>query len=410
MIFMFMNAFETLTYLIEHAENGSVAALVTQDNTPIIITKDDEYSFSAYVCTNTGDVKRIKEEFDKTTFHKAVLDFLDEIGDFIGKEVTELSLSNIALFPNCIPKKEERKEHKREINIAEKINDFKKINSPYYAIPLLTDNGKLFAFIPEIDGTADLDFIIKSISKIEEKPKPVNLDLNSIYPILFTSKLDPKMGNPFTSAGNYTFFTAVYVYQDTEGSEKFMGQNMLKSSGKFFSTSPHGSMRTENLEFLSSSHKKGNIYVGFFVKGEKIIELQSLDLVDLHLENKIRVNDYIFSSFSLTARNGIIDFESYDKVMTNFINFALAKSNGREVLKDVIEIHSMGGIDLPFVKNSSGQNISVVDPISYWYYKVYEKTDELKDCNDCPLAEKVNERNFLISILRRKGWISAFLL
>jgi hypothetical protein len=405
-----MNAFETLTYLIEHAENGSVAALVTQDNTPIILTKDDEYSFSAYICTNTGDVKHIRKEFDKTTFHKAIIEFLDEIGDFIGKEVTELSLSNIALFPNCVPKREEKKEHRREINITEKISEYKKLNSPYYAIPLLTDNGKLFAFIPEIDGTADLDFITKSICKIEEKPKPVNLDLNSIYPLLFTSKLDLKMGNPFTSSGNYTFFTAVYVYQDSKGVEKFMNQNMLKSSGRFLSTTPHGSMKTENLEFLSSAHKKGNIYVGFFIKGEKIIEIQNLDLIDMHLENKIRVNDYVFSSFSLTAKNGIIDFQSYDRAMSNFINFALAKSNGREVLKDVIEIHSMGGIDLPFVKNSSPQSISVIDPISFWYYKIYEKTEELKECTDCPLAEKVKERNSLISLLRRKGWISAFLL
>ncbi|MBW9141174.1 MAG: hypothetical protein K1T65_05705 [Candidatus Aramenus sp.] len=409
-----MNPFETLSFIVEHAENGSVAVLVTQDNVPIILTKEDEFSFSAYLCTSDGEVKHFRKEFNKTTFHRAILEFLDEVKEAIGKDVVELKLSNAAMFPECVPKREPRREGKKrekeEVNLEEKVRELKSLPSFYHLIPLVTDNGKLFSFVPEVGGTVEVDFVVKAPVKVDGTKTPVNLDAKSLYSVLSTVKLDPKLGNPFSTEGSFTFFTAIFVHQETKGKGKFMNVEMDKSVGRFLSLSSKGTVRTETMEFLSFPHKNNGLYVGFFVKGQEIVELQSVDIVATHKEGKFRVNDYVFSSFTLTSRDGSLKLEDYDRAMSGFVNLLLSKSNGREVLKDVIELHSMGPLDLPMVKGVSNNVISVVDPISFWYSKVYERSDEVKECVDCPFAEKVRKRDFLLSALRRKGYFASFLL
>jgi hypothetical protein len=404
-----MKAYDLISYLLEHAENGSIAALTTEDNIPILLTKNDEYSFTAYICTQDGEVKTVKKTFDKTTFHRAVLDFIDEVEEYIGKEINDVKISDVALFTNCIPKREERKPREKRDNLLDMISELRKVSEPFYVVPLLSNQGKLIAYVPEIGATSYFDFMVNNVSIVNGKIEPASPDLKLLYLVLFTNKLDPHNGNPLTTLDNITFFTAVFIDNGDKGKGEFEGKSVNKRIGRFFLSTYKGGLRTEELEFFDlSSLNKGRLYAGLFVKkDEKILRIGGISLVDFHNSGKLEINEYLFASFSQSARNGILDFSNYDKFFSNFLNLAISKSDARSLLKDVIEIHSMM-TDMPFALQNVNNQISIVDPISFWYYSI--KGEDIKECNDCPLKDKVNLRKEIFNTLRRRGWLNAFFI
>ncbi|BDC19424.1 hypothetical protein [Acidianus sp. HS-5] len=404
-----MKAYDVISYLLEHAENGSIAALTTEDNVPILLSKNDKYSFTAYICTQNGEVKTIKKIFDKTTFHRAVLDFIDEAEDYIGKEINDVKISDIALFTNCIPKKEERKPKEKKDTVPELVSELRKVSEPFYVVPLISDKGKLVAYVPEIGAIDYFDFMTNSVSLVNGKVQPVNPNLKSLYLVLFTNKLDPHNGNILTTLDDLTFFTSVFIDNGDKGKGEFNGKSVNKRLGRFFLSTYKGGLRTEELEFFDlSSLNKGRLYVGLFVrKGDKILRIGGFSLVDFHNSEKLEINEYLFSSFSQSAKNGILDFTNYDRLFSNFLNLAISKSDARSLLKDVIEIHSMM-IDMPFALQNINNQISIVDPISFWYYST--KGEDIKECVDCPLKDKVNLRKEIFNIIRKRGWFNAFFL
>ncbi|ARM76062.1 hypothetical protein [Acidianus manzaensis] len=409
-----MKAYDVLSYLIEHADNGSVAALTTEDNVPILIIKNNEYSFTSYICLHSGEVKSIFKEFDRTTFHRAILDFIDEVSAYLGTSITELKLSDAALFTDCIPKKEEKpkrkiEKKKEEENITDKIQKLRIIEKPFHVIPLLTDQGKLIAYVPEISTISSFDFITKSVSIIDDKISPANVDFKQLYLTLFSNKLDPHQGNPFTTINDITFFTASFIDLGDKGKGDFNGKNVNKRLGRFFIGTYKGGLKTTDIEFLDfDSLNKGRLYVGLFIrKNEKILKLSGMSIVDLHESGKLTLNSYLFASFAQTAKNCVINFADYDKLFSNFLNLGLAKSDGRSILKDAIEIHSMM-IDLPFSEQISNNQIKIVDPISYWYYS--SNNEDIRECIDCPLKDKVSLRKDILASLKRKGWLNAFII
>lgn len=408
-----MKAYEVLSYLIEHAKEGSIAALTTEENIPILIVKNDQYSFTSYICLQEGEVKTIFKEFNKTTFHRAILDFIDELSSYIGKDINELKVSDIALFPNCLPKKEERSkrrvEQKEKDNLEQKITELRNIQKSFHVVPLLVDNEKLIAYIPEISALKDFDFVVKSVVKVNDKIETVNVDLSKLYLVLFTNKLDPDKGNPLTTIHNLTFFTACFIDLGDKGKGEFNGKSVNKRLGRFFIATYKGNLKTQDIEFLDSETlNKGRLYFGLFVKkDDRIVKLNSMSLIDLHISGKVTVNSYLFSSFSQTAKNDIINFSDYDRLFSNFLNLALAKTDGRSIIKDVIELHSMM-IDLPFSVQISNNQLKVIDPISFWYYSINNM--ELKECTDCPLKDKVIIRKEIVNVLKRRGWANVIIL
>lgn len=406
-----MKAYDVLSYLIEHAKEGSVAALTTEENVPILIVKNNEYSFTSYICLHNGEVKTISKEFDKTTFHRAILDFIDELTMYLGKEINELKVSDAALFTDCLPKKEEKSRRKveRKENIPQKIEELRNLEKPFYVMPLLTDNGKLIAYVREISAVKDFEFIVKSVSKIGDKIEPATIDLSTLYLILFTNKLDSTQGNPFTSINNLTFFTACFIDLGEKGKGEFNGKATNKRIGRFFIATYKGGLKTQDIEFLDFDVlNKGRLYLGLFVKkDDKILKLSSMSAVDLHMSGKITINSYLFASFSQTARNDIINFTEYDKLFSNFLNLAIAKSDGKSILKDTIELHSIL-TDLPFSLQINNNQIKLVDQISFWYYSITK--EDIRECTDCPLKDKVELRKEIVNMLKRKGWMNAFIL
>ncbi|AWR97416.1 hypothetical protein DFR86_07545 [Acidianus sulfidivorans JP7] len=413
-----MKAYDVLSYFVEHADNGSIIALTTENNIPILVIKNDNYSFISYICYN-GEVKSISKNFDQTTFHRAILDFIDEISVYLGADIKELKISDAALFTDCIPKKEEKPKRnmekrkkelkKEEESITEKIQELKKLEKPFHIVPLLSDQGKLIAYVPEISSVNSFDFITKYVSLVDNDIKSVSIDFKQLYLTLFTNKLDPHQGNPFTTVNDITFFTASFIDLGNKGQGEFNNKKINKKSGRFFIGTYKGGLKTEDLEFLDfSESNKGRLYVGLFVrKGEQILKISSMSVVDLHDSGKITLNSYLFSSFAQSAKNDIVNFADYDRLFSNYLNLALAKSDGRSILKDAIEIHSMM-IDLPFSEQIENNQIKVVDPISFWYYS--SNNEDIKECVDCPLKDKVKLRKDIINILKKKGWMNAFLV
>lgn len=406
-----MKAYDILSYLVEHAKEGSIAALTTKENIPILIVKNDEYSFTSYICLQNGDVKTIVKEYDKTTFHRAILDFIDQITLYLGGEINELKISDAALFTNCLPKKEEKSRRKTKIeeNIPQKIEQLRNIQKPFHVIPLLTDNQKLVAYVPEMAALKDFDFIAKSVSRVDNKVEPATIDFAKLYLVLFTNKLDPNQGNPFTTINNTTFFTACFIDLGDKGKGDFGGKNTNKRIGRFFIATHKGGLKSQDTEFLDfDTLNKGRLYLGLFIKkDDKILKLNSMSLVDLHISGKITLNSYLFSSFAQTARDDIVHFADYDKLFSNFLNLAVAKSDGKTILKDTIEIHSMI-TDLPFSAHMDNNQIKIVDPISFWYYSI--NNEDIKECYDCPLKDKVALRREIVSMLKRRGWMNVFIL
>lgn len=404
-----MKAYDLISYLLEHAENGSVAALTTEDNIPILLTKNDDFSFTAYVCTQDGEVKTIKKTFDKTTFHRAILDFIDEVEEYLGKEIKDVKISDVALFTNCIPKKEERRPREKRDVLPDMISELRKVSEPFYVIPLISNQGRLIAYVPEIGATNYFDFMVNNVSIVNGNVRPANLDLKSLYLVLFTNKLDPNNGNPLTTLDDITFFTAVYIDNGDKGKGEFDGKTINKRIGRFFISTYKGGLKTEELEFFDlSSPNRGRLYAGLFIKkGDKILRIGGISLVDFHNSGKLKINEYLFASFSQSARNGVLDFSNYDKLFSNFLNLAISKSDARSLLRDIIEIHSMM-VDMPFALQNVNNQISIVDPISFWYYSI--RGEDVKECRDCPLKDKVSLRKEIFNILRKRGWLNAFFI
>jgi hypothetical protein len=405
-----MKAYDLLSYLFEHLEPGSVVVVTTnKENIPIMLTKEDEYTISAYVC-RSEEVKRLHEVFDKPTLHRAVLDLLNQLADFLNFQVDELNIANTASFPECIPKKEPKKvergeKKKRTEDVKSLIEAMKTLPQEYDIVPLITKDGKLVSLVLQNQSLVTIDKIVKVPSHLSNGSiTPIKADFETLNYVLSTIKFDLQKGNPLSSLDNLTFFTALFIDNGDIGEGEFLGRKIPKRSGKFFTTTSKGTLHPLPLEFLDyNKNKKGGLYVGYFIHdGQNFVRLGGFDLLETHEEGKFTINAYIFSSFLVGSRDFVVDYQTYDKLLGNFVNSVLSKGIGGKYVKDVLELENLL-YDILYVKNVNGNNISIVDPISFWYYK--SRGEEVNLCTDCELKDKVELWNKIIKI-----WFKEFIL
>ena len=397
-----MKAFDLLAYMFEHLEAGSVVGLVTNGNTPLMLTKDSEYEVSVYICKDEN-VKKFHVVFDKPTLHRAVLELLQDISDYLGENVEELNISNSIKFEDCIPKKQERKApQKKRVSVESLIEEMRQLPQQYELIPLFSDNGKLISLVLENLSLIPFDKVVKTISRVSNGDvSPINADPTTLLYVLSTLKFDLKKGNPFSTYEKYTFFTALYIDMNVIGEGEFLNKKMYKKQGKFYTANPKGSIRPIPLEFLDLSKdvKKG-LNVGYFVHdGEKFVKLNSIDLLEYHEKNVFSINAYLFSSFIVTQKDFTVDYQSFDRLLSNFVNSVISKGVGAKYVKDVFELENLI-YDIQLVRSVSGNTISIVDPISFWYYK--SRGEEVKLCDSCEVKDKVDLWNRIIKNFYRE--------
>lgn len=402
-----MKAFDLLAYMFEHLEPGSVAGLITTDNTPLMLSKDNEYEISIFVCKEEN-VKKFHKTFDKPTIHRAVLDLLTELSEYLGKNVEELNISSNVKFDECLPKRHERVERKpkrQAVDMKALLEEMRKLPKEYELVPLFTDNGKLIALVLENLSLRPFDTVVKTISRvIDGTITPFNTDQASLLYVLSTLKFDLQKGNPFSSYEKYTFFTALYIEMGEVGEGEFLKRKMVKKQGKFYTVTPKGALRPLPLEFLDlSKWKKNTLNVGYFLHdGENFIKLNSIDLVEYHAKNIFSINAYLFSSFLATQKDYAVDYQDFDRMLSNFVNNVISKGIGSKYVKDVFELENLL-YDIQLVRSVSGNTISIIDPISYWYYK--SRGEDVKFCDSCELKDKAELWNRII-----KNFYKEFLL
>lgn len=399
-----MKAFDLLTYLLEHLEEGSVIGLTTSDNIPFMLSKDSDYEVSIYVCKDEN-VKRFKKKFDKPTLHRVALEILDEISGYLGKDIEELNINNNVKFEECLPKKAERKPIKKTVDLKALIEEMRKLPKEYELIPLFTENGKLLALVIENLALISFDKIVKTISRVSDgNISPINPNPVDLLYVLSTLKFDLQKGNPFSSYDNYTFFTAFYIDMGEIGEGEFLGRRMYRKQGKFYTVTSKGSLHPLPLEFLDLDKEKGNsLYIGYFIHdGNNFVKLNAIDLLEYHKKGTFTINAYIFSSFLVTQRDFNVDYQGFDKLVSGFVNNVLSKGVGAKYVKDVFEREGLL-YEIPLVKNISGNTISIVDPISFWYYR--SKGEEVNVCESCEVKDKVELWNKII-----KNYYREFLL
>jgi len=397
-----MKAFDLLAYMFEHLEAGSVVGLITTGNTPLMLTKDSEYEVSVYICKDEN-VKKFYVVFDKPSLHRAVLELLQDISEYLGESIEELNISNNVKFEDCILKKQERKTpQKKKVSVESLIEEMRKLPRQYELIPLFTDNGKLISLVLENLSLIPFDKVVKTISKVSDgNVSPINIDPTTLLYVLSTLKFDLKKGNPFSTYEKYTFFTAIYMDMAVIGEEEFLNKKMYRKQGKFYTVNPKGSIKPIPLEFLDLSKdvRKG-LNVGYFVHdGEKFIKLNSIDLLEYHEKNVFSINAYLFSSFIVTQKDFTVDYHRFDKLLSNFVNSVISKGVGARYVKDVFELENLI-YDIQLVRSVSGNIISIVDPISFWYYK--SKGEEVKVCDSCEVKDKVDLWNKIIKNFYRE--------
>ncbi|BCU71008.1 hypothetical protein [Stygiolobus caldivivus] len=409
-----MKAYELLAYLLEHTQPGSIVVVTTLDNVPIMIDKQDEYNIVAYVCKNE-EVKKFRETFDKPTVHRAVIDLINNLSSYLQTQVDELNLANSVSFPDCVEKREARqREVKREKTKVAKpqkedikllIEQMKALPNEFDVLPLLTKEGKLVSFVPQNLSLISFDKIVKTMSHVEgENLTPINPDLQVLNYVLSTVKFDLQKGNPFSSLNELTFFTAMFVDMGEIGEGEFLGRKMPKRNGKFFTSNSKGGLKPIPLEFLDySKNRKNGLYVGYFVHdGQQFIRLGGYDLLEYHENGKFTINSYLFSSFIVTERDFTVDYQAFDRLVSNFVNSVISKGIGAKFVKEVFELENLI-YDIQLVRAVSKEAINVVDPISFWYYKT--KGQDVTLCTDCELKEKVSLWNRVI-----RNWFREFLL
>ncbi|BFH72350.1 hypothetical protein SJAV_02940 [Sulfurisphaera javensis] len=402
-----MKAYDLLAYLLEHLEPNSVTALVTTEGIPLMLSKDSEYDVTIYVCKDEN-VKKFHKVYDKPTIHRAVIELLEELSNYIGKDIEELNITNTVKFEDCVPSRQPlpRKEHKPQrknvIDTKSLIEEMKKLPAEYNIVPLFTENGKLIAFVPENLSLILTDKIVKTVSKVSDgNLSQVKIDPVTLIYVISTLKFDLQKGTPFSQLDKYSFFSALYQDMGDIGEGEFHGRKMIKKQGKFFSVTTRGNLRPIPLEYLDiSKEKKNTLQVGYFVHdGEKFIKLNSFDLLDYHEKNIFTINAYLFSSFIVSQKDFTIDYQNFDKLLSNFVNSILSKGIGAKYVKDVFELETIL-YDIQLVRAVSGNSISIIDPISFWYYK--NKGEEAKVCDSCELKDKVDLWNRIIKNFYRE--------
>lgn len=406
-----MKAYDLLAYLLEHTQPGSIVVVTTPNNIPIMLDKEDEFSVLAYVCKDE-DVKKLRETFDKSTIHRAVLDLLSQLSDYLQTQIDELNIANSASFPGCVEKRTPRqREVKREKPKPKKedikllIEQMRTLPKEFDILPLLSRDGKLISLVMQNLSLTALDKIVKSLSHVKgDAITPINPDLQTLNYVLSTIKFDLQKGNPLSSLDNFTFFTAMFVDQGDIGEGEFMNKKIPKRSGKFFTSNSKGGLKPIPLEFLDySKNKKNGLYVGYFVHdGQQFVRLGGFDLLDYHEQGKFTINAYLFSSFLAAQRDFSIEYSPFDKLMSNFVNSVISKGIGAKYVKEVFELENLL-YDIQLVKNVTKESINIVDPISFWYYK--SKGQDPLLCTECELKDKVELWNKIT-----KGWFREFLL
>jgi len=400
-----MKAFDLLAYMFEHLEAGSIAGLITAGNIPLMLSKDSDYEISVYVCKDEN-VKKFPIVFDKPTIHRAVLELLQNISEYLGENIEELNISNNVKFEECLPKKQEKKpappKKKPAVNFKSLIEEMKKLPPQYELIPLFTDNGKLISLVLENLSLIAFDKVVKTISRISDgNISPINVDPVTLLYVLSTLKFDLQKGNPFSSYDKYTFFTALYIDMNNIGEGEFLNRKMYKKQGKFYTVTPKGSLKPFPLEFLDlNKEPKKGLNIGYFIHdGEKFIKLNSIDLIEYHEKNLFSINAYLFSSFTVAQKDFVVDYQDFDRVLSNFVNSVISKGVGAKYVKDIFELENLI-YDIQLVRSVSGNSISIVDPISFWYYK--SRGEEVKPCDSCEVKDKVNLWNRIIKNFYRE--------
>ena len=400
-----MKAFELLAYMFEHLEAGSIVGLTTAGNLPLMLSKDTDYEITVYVC-NKENVKKIHITFDKPTIHRAVLKILQDISEYLGENIEELNITNEIKFEECLPKRQEKKttpqRKKPAIDLKLLMEEMRKLPPQYDLIPLFTDNGKLIALVLENLSVISFDKVIKTVSRVSNgNISQIDIDPTTLLYVLSTLKFDLQKGNPFSSYDKYTFFTALYIDMNNIGEGEFLNRKMYKKQGKFYAVTPKGPIRPIPLEFLDLNKEvRKGLNVGYFVHdGERFIKLNSIDLLEYHEKNIFSINAYLFSSFVVTQKDFTVDYQAFDKLLSNFVNTVISKGVGARYVKDVFELENLI-YDIQLVRSLSGNIITIVDPISFWYYK--SRGEEVRICDSCEVKDKVNLWNRIIKNFYRE--------
>ena len=400
-----MKAFDLLAYMFEHLEVGSVVGLITARNLPLILSKESDYEITVYVCKDEN-IKKFHVTFDKPTMHRAIFGLLQDISEYLGENIEELNISNNVKFEECLPKRQEKKatpqRKKPAVDLKSLIEEMRKLPPQYDLIPLFTDNGKLVSLVLDNLSIILFDKIVKTISRVSEgEIKPINVDASTLLYVLSTLKFDLQKGNPFSSYDKYTFFTALYIDMNNIGEGEFLNRKMYKKQGKFYAVTPKGSLKPIPLEFLDLNKEvKKSLNVGYFVHdGEKFVKLNSIDLLEYHEKNLFSINAYLFSSFIVTQKDFTVDYQAFDKLLSNFVNSVISKGVGAKYVKDVFELENLI-YDIQLVRSISGNTITIIDPISFWYYK--SRGEEVKVCESCEVRDKVSLWNQIIKNFYRE--------
>ncbi|AHC51224.1 hypothetical protein SUSAZ_04015 [Sulfolobus acidocaldarius SUSAZ] len=405
-IFVIMKAFDLLIYLFEHIKPGSLIAVKTRDNFTILIKKEDDYTVIASICKE-NNMRKFKEVYNKATVHRAVLDLLSQISDNLQINIDELEISNNLELQECQPKKETpKKVVKHKERVEDLIVKMKELPPEYDIIPLFTKEGKLVSLVLQNLCLIYIDKIVKGISHIRNDTiSNLSADVKAINYVLSTIKFDLQKGNPISSVDNFTFFTAMFIDMGEIGHDVFLGRKMRKRMGKFFTTNNKGNLRPIQLEFLDlSDNSKNELYIGYFLHdGEKFIRIGGYNLFEYHDKGLFTINQYLLSSFTVTQYNFSIDYQSFDKLLSNFVNTVISKGIGSKYVKDIFELENLL-YDVECVRSVTKEKIEIIDPISMWYYKT--RGEDVKLCNECEVSDKVNLWNKIITV----NWFKEFLI
>ncbi|MCY0850694.1 MAG: hypothetical protein OWQ55_08115 [Sulfuracidifex metallicus] len=422
---MVQDPFTLLSYLVEHANEGSIIPLKVSGNVLFLI-KDGRFTFSIYILEGE-DIARIRKDFLPTNLHKVIYEVIDDLKERLSSDLSDLQIAKeidaTKFLETMHPRREERREERRisrkprerkEAPVTNPLDSLRirnnvhlypllKLGTSFFSIVLETTLGEMFN-LPNASP-----FMIKDGNTIPYQIK----NLKSIYVVLSQAKMDTfRERNPIAEVqvenNRITFFSAMFLDEGKgEGKDfTFIGRKAkgVEKDYMFFRLSNKGSVRTISRKVISVSQDV-NLGVGFFFwDGQTIVRTGGLDLLKSHEQGIMTLNEYILLN-SLLVSNSL---SLYSKVMTSIMNMGVSKRIPSHLVKDIMDIDSNPMSISPLVENVIQDEVRFYDPVEYWYStEILGESDPIH-CKE--ISHYIELRKSVIGELKNRGWFKDFLI
>ncbi|AOL15927.1 hypothetical protein BFU36_03400 [Sulfolobus sp. A20] len=411
-------AYELLKYLAEHTINGSTTALIINNKIPILLEKESNYEISITTCIN-GEAIKISKKFTKNTIHKAIYELIDDLSELTSQDVEELKIIQKVSFDECLPRRRQESIVQKKKKDIISMEEYKKliIGKQIHVYPLLQISSKQYLSLILDLGIVDLLELASPNPMIiqENQQSPYKIkDLRTIYTYISFFKLDQNnKTNPLSTViinnSKLTIFTMIYSLEDVykEVIElNFLDNKKIKLNKykvKTISLSSKGYVNVTETDILGAPMKgirKNDVRIGLFMEyNGNFIQINDIKIGDLHERGDFTFNEYIYASLYVI---GIDSYEFFDNVIMKFVNTFIARNPYLSKLtKDIIEREANINYSIPFVSSSSGNKVSLLDPIAYWYSRDILGNE---DYANTPISQHSQKLNELLIAYRKNGY------